>query len=478
MLLVVPTAMAAGTVTGVTGTVSNGQQIVVSGGGFGTGPNVCVFDNMESGTVGTGQKTGAGSATVGQWTDAGEWNISNDEGCNQSGPTGPNPAYSSTTAHSGAKAFDFNNTKCWSRYAQCNFTDSTEVYWSSWYRLPTGYGPDSVPEQGDWKLIWVQGIDYVHNDWACPVYMRGGGSVCAQDCGVNGCASYATDPNLPNPVPRDRWQRISEWLRVVPGQSAGQKLYVYYLDGNGGAVSTRLAENPPGTPIIPTGGAFKHVRFNAQAGNWHSYWDDIYLAYGPHAAARVEIGNANTYMGSSNLTPCTTPAGAAGSAWTASSITCTVQQGSFANGSNAWVYVIDDTNTPSNGYQVTIGGTSSDVCGDGIVGPTETCDIDLNPAPCPGLPGIQGKTRICADDCHSWLDESQCSVYCGNGVLNSGETCDGDGALNSQTCITQGFTGGTLHCAADCHAFNTASCTSGALGGVRFSGGKPLGGHS
>ena len=47
---------------------------------------------------------------------------------------------------------------------------------------------------------------------------------------------------------------------------------------------------------------------------------------------------------------------------------------------------------------------------------------------------------------------------CGNGDLDAGEDCDG-GLLNSKTCITQGYTGGTLTCSASC-TFVTSACTS------------------
>lgn len=46
---------------------------------------------------------------------------------------------------------------------------------------------------------------------------------------------------------------------------------------------------------------------------------------------------------------------------------------------------------------------------------------------------------------------------CGNGVVESGEQCDGTN-LNGQTCVSRGFTGGTLSCSGSC-TFNTASCT-------------------
>ncbi len=68
---------------------------------------------------------------------------------------------------------------------------------------------------------------------------------------------------------------------------------------------------------------------------------------------------------------------------------------------------------------------------------------------------------------------------CGNGDLDAGEDCDGD-LMASQTCVTQGYTGGTLTCSASC-TFVTSACTissgdtgSGDTGGA--SGGSSGGG--
>ncbi len=47
---------------------------------------------------------------------------------------------------------------------------------------------------------------------------------------------------------------------------------------------------------------------------------------------------------------------------------------------------------------------------------------------------------------------------CGDGVIQTGESCDGSN-LNSQTCSSQGFSGGTLTCNANC-TFNTSQCTT------------------
>jgi len=58
---------------------------------------------------------------------------------------------------------------------------------------------------------------------------------------------------------------------------------------------------------------------------------------------------------------------------------------------------------------------------------------------------------------------------CGNGVLETGEQCDGSN-LNGQSCTGLGYTGGTLSCNSSC-TFNTSACTSGGGGGGGGGGG-------
>lgn len=52
---------------------------------------------------------------------------------------------------------------------------------------------------------------------------------------------------------------------------------------------------------------------------------------------------------------------------------------------------------------------------------------------------------------------------CGDGVIQTGESCDGSN-LNNQICSSQGFSGGTLSCNSNC-TFNTSQCTSAPSGG-------------
>ena len=73
-------------------------------------------------------------------------------------------------------------------------------------------------------------------------------------------------------------------------------------------------------------------------------YDDIYVATGPNAAARVEIGDAPTYKGSRNLA-ISTP-----QTWNDNQIVFTLRAGPIMDFSHAYLYVVDANNNVSKGY--------------------------------------------------------------------------------------------------------------------------------
>jgi len=111
------------------------------------------------------------------------------------------------------------------------------------------------------------------------------------------------------------------------------------------------------------------------------------------------------------------------------------------------------------------GGTGLSVCnpacGDNLIVDDEVCDgTNLADDTCVEE-GFTGGTLKCKADC-SGFDKSGCTVaptvQCGNSIVDTGEQCDGT-QLGNATCVSQGFIGGPLACAADC-TFDTSGCTA------------------
>jgi cysteine-rich repeat protein len=114
------------------------------------------------------------------------------------------------------------------------------------------------------------------------------------------------------------------------------------------------------------------------------------------------------------------------------------------------------------------------VCGDGTVSGAEECD-DGNtvggdgcsptcfnePATC----GVPPNTCDAGEDCMNCpSDCGMCVPVCGNGIIESGEDCEG-GNLGGATCASLGFPGGgTLTCSATC-VFVTTGCSGAAVCG-------------
>jgi hypothetical protein len=98
-------------------------------------------------------------------------------------------------------------------------------------------------------------------------------------------------------------------------------------------------------------------------------------------------------------------------------------------------------------------------CGDGVVQDEyEDCDgaavdEDGNQLQC--APDEYGEV-VCSDEC--WLDYDGCQPLCGNGVIDAGESCDGD-ELAGATCPSLGFAGGELSCSGSC-TFSTYQCNA------------------
>jgi hypothetical protein len=98
-----------------------------------------------------------------------------------------------------------------------------------------------------------------------------------------------------------------------------------------------------------------YARSGADFNGGHNWViDDVYIATGPNAAARVEIGNATTYTACTNLALITPDS------WSSNLIIATVRQGRFASGSKVYLYVSDASgNVNSTGFPITLGTSST-----------------------------------------------------------------------------------------------------------------------
>ncbi len=120
----------------------------------------------------------------------------------------------------------------------------------------------------------------------------------------------------------------------------------------------------------------------------------------------------------------------------------------------------------SDGCTLDSSGCTGGFCGDLIINGTEVCDgPDMSGVTCLATCldyGFYAGVLSCNGQCE--LDPSTCEEYCGDGVLNGPETCDGT-ALAGYTCVNLGYHGGgELACASDCSALDLSGCLGGVCG--------------
>jgi Regulator of chromosome condensation (RCC1) repeat len=95
--------------------------------------------------------------------------------------------------------------------------------------------------------------------------------------------------------------------------------------------------------------------------------------------------------------------------------------------------------------------TYANTCGDGVVDVMEKCDGDnLEGKTCASLNFYGGKLQ-CTENCSLDISECQDSGQCGDGVIQSSftEECDGD-KLGGNSCSSLGYHDGEILCKSDC----------------------------
>lgn len=337
MLLVATCSNAAPTVSGVSGTVSNGNTITISGSSFGSGPTVNVFDNFEAGSSGSAINTS--QQTFGAFTSV--W----DDGA------GHVPRTSTSYAHAGIKSMvvDFTaGTRITLNALGLAFSPSPAWMISWWVMMPSG---SRVPDDGAgpnlkqwWTTAGAAGseiADYVD------VLLSSDGTSSLFEHANDPSNGGATDCNWHNTLFRNNgvWVRKTWFLRH--STSGGGTLWAQELNGssqivpcNNTSATTTYGSNLTAHIQIPG--------YGRPDSSSVIYLDDVYISTGANAWARVEICNSSTYSSATNcslLTP---------TSWGASSISAVVRPGSLTGA--AYIFVIDSTNAPSNPYSVTIGG--------------------------------------------------------------------------------------------------------------------------
>jgi hypothetical protein len=218
---------------------------------------------------------------------------------------------------------------------------------------------DSLVDSDRWQLkLWRASTGVDHTDYIGSAYETWWTAAGDRDGYGHYYEHVGTDYEEPGSVSirvyegqwfQMQWEyKDSSAANVEDGQvrftnlfpDRAERIYVAMEDGY--ALRTATYPDPVSTP------KFGYLIENATSGQGvTTYWDDIYIDNG---WSRVELGNASTYD------TCTHREMLIPTTWSDTSITATVNTGTFSENDSAYIYVVDsDGNVNGNGYSVVIG---------------------------------------------------------------------------------------------------------------------------
>lgn len=337
----------------ITGTISSGNIITIPVTGHGGGPHVILWDDFEKGVIGEKILEGPNAAQVGGYEAQTE--------------RLDTTKYTGTYKLSGTKAFIADYTLYYTNnhYKRTLlFPPATELFFTAWMFHPLGVGKpgEGMLEQINFKKLWTCEASncngYTGSDYTWPSFLGDdampddyhsanlSGNSCAtgrtSGCGFIGELSYA----------KGNWLRSSHYIKGSEDPTQGKvKLWEMLSTG------IKLKHNKVGNTLGPgdywtritipgygrTGGPPAQVVI-----------DDIYVAEGPNAQARVEIGNSSDYMQSTKMTILTP------TVWGTTSIQAKVNLGPFTPGEKCYLFVINSAGEISPAKEITIGASVAD----------------------------------------------------------------------------------------------------------------------
>lgn len=389
--------LAAPNISSVSGKIGAHQIITITGAGLGDGPEVAFFDDFEKGHDGRelGDLDGdgitdPGNARIGWWIN----------GAARKGHV----IYSSRHALSGCLS-EYSDFWKDDSAAAFFFPPATDVFWMYWLYIPADRGwPGTAGGAANFKVTWI-----TQSDWSTdltlptatyysgddPGQWRAGGNHCAcngvcratasplndapdsstaatspSQWGYSGgdlgfawtgenhlaclddCPGAACEPGYAPDLVKGRWYRAWFWIN-----NTGGALESWELSQTGPVRRAKHAHSP-----LCSGRHYDRMFVPGWSNSGDNpdtdvaHYDDVYLATGPHAQARVEIGNAPYYGECTNLTLCVV------ADWNATTIHCEIAKGAFQDRDLAYVFVIDSRGAASEGYPVKFRREAVPVC--------------------------------------------------------------------------------------------------------------------
>ena len=382
-LAIARTSTGAPSISSTSGTFTHDNSVTISGSGFGTKATAAPlkWETFEDGVAGTNV------TTTNYWSvqSSTEDNVLFDDGTYNSTRHGESDMHVRWIRDT-----DLGGTYCFYRENVGFASTGGKAYVNTWVYIDYGYGDDD-----GWQLKLM----YLHKDnahgskpmfsvktWTYDNETTGSVQIHYCDDAAYGYSAYLMNGDA-SMMPEGYWVNLvmeyedssapdedDGFARLYHSDALGSDPYCVRTKSD---ITTRC-ESEGATGYVDC----VSLGYLTQNGcdEATTYWDDVYM---DNSWARVEIGDASTYAN------CTHREMQIPTAWSTSSISIDVNQGSMSTGT-AYLYVVDDDGAVnSSGYQITIssgGGTSYTLTvntgsGSGTYSENDVANISANTAP-------------------------------------------------------------------------------------------------
>lgn len=314
-------------VTQIFGELSPGQIVTISGSGFGA--KIPAKPYLWAPFEGSANPSSLGIVT--SWTGINNMEYTANEGA---GGTGGLMAVNSSgnwTANITASGFswnDYNQKMYLFRKIKRNFDIDSSVNWKDWRLWGPGFTVPDIHISASNGSVTVEGISHPNGGgWMDTLIGRGKAN------------EYKTEEIITKSnTAADQFDALF-WF-YVNGQQAIEMPYQTY--------NYRTLKLKDDSRTMTDNFVIHGVKANTTFPDNYRYWaDDVYL---DTTWARVMIGNASTWLSSTVKEPLIP------SAWSNTSITASVNTGTFLPGQQVYLYVIDSNGEANSiGYPLEIG---------------------------------------------------------------------------------------------------------------------------
>lgn len=326
------------TISGISGTINNGESITISGSSFGV------------------KSPAAPLSWLGSNIDAGSGDFSA-TGWSQVSVTEVNAVYSTARSNSGKSIlFAYDLTNNWSQLEFDSGTETEQWYVTAYYYLDYGGSCESF----QWKQWRINShATYLHdagttilNDWWTDGetwFNSGNVQVYYNSGDFGGSITATSDQAIFN-----QWQRGEGYYKMSSAPSTADGFTWFRRVGRSGDMlaSSGLTTHDSDDPLwryLRIGLGWTNPTNCGAEDTFYLYIDDIYI---DNTLARVEIGN------SINFADCTHREIQIPSSWSTSQVVITINRGSFGATDTAYLFVVDSSGNVSDGYEITFGDTA------------------------------------------------------------------------------------------------------------------------